>query len=61
MLRQLGRAGRLLSSTIHQGAAPEALRALPVSLQEHVGLWDCQFVIEANVKLKHALAVKPAT
>ena len=36
MLRQLGRAGRLLSGAGHYRAAPEAFRALPATLQEHV-------------------------
>ncbi|CAK0787174.1 hypothetical protein CVIRNUC_010390 [Coccomyxa viridis] len=36
MLRQLGRAGRLLSGAGHYRAAPEAFRAMPATLQEHV-------------------------
>ena len=36
MLRQIGRASRLLSSSVPQRAAFEAVRALPASLQEHV-------------------------
>lgn len=36
MLRQVGRASRILSSAIHQKAALEAVRALPAPLLEHV-------------------------
>jgi len=36
MLRQVGRASRILTSAIHQKAALEAVRALPASLPEHV-------------------------
>ncbi len=43
MLRQLGRAGRLLFGAFHHGAAPEALISLSLQLQEHVSVCILSF------------------